>query len=272
VLKSPALQSSTYPLEISVDEYRDKTDCDQPVYDEVVEAIYCYQYELTPETFEDVEVEWEVLFNYEGDILDPGTSFDCSTTWNSYRSKHEQRILTSDSVMHQAIDEIMFPDLLLHECPSSFSSSQMYEITRNYIKENIDTSVAEIVSDHDFCFKVNKKVKKNTPEVLTYYDLFARTKKARNKPQTKTIHYDRYIVFEMTHEPENYKDYTPIPAMYADTEAELVEKVNAWLKYVIGVINEPLCQCPHCKGRGYLVPDKITFEDKLEVDNNLNTK
>jgi hypothetical protein len=40
--------------------------------------------------------------------------------------------------------------------------------------------------------------------------------------------------------------------MYADSEAELKEKVDTWLESLIAIINKPLCQCAHCHGSGYI--------------------
>lgn len=56
----------------------------------------------------------------------------------------------------------------------------------------------------------------------------------------------------MTYSPENYKGYSPIPEMYANSESELKEKVDKWLEGLIEIINKPLCQCPECRGTGYI--------------------
>lgn len=56
----------------------------------------------------------------------------------------------------------------------------------------------------------------------------------------------------MTHQNEQYKGYPIIPEMCANNENELKEKVDKWLENLIEFINEPLCQCPQCKGLGYV--------------------
>jgi hypothetical protein len=62
----------------------------------------------------------------------------------------------------------------------------------------------------------------------------------------------------MTHEQEKYKGYSVIPEMFANSEAELKEKVDIWLEGLMEIINKPLCQCPHCQGTGYI--DEIKKE------------
>ena len=44
----------------------------------------------------------------------------------------------------------------------------------------------------------------------------------------------------------------PIPEMCANSESELKEKVDKWLDGLIEIINKPLCQCPECRGTGYI--------------------
>ena len=127
----------------------------------------------------------------------------------------------------------------------------MYDITRQYIKENIDNSVAKITSDYDFCFAVKKIVKLLQPETITYQNIFGRTKKEREKIRYTTKEYKEITIFEMTHKQENYKGYTAIEPMYANNEDELKQKIDTWLKELITAINEPLVQCTHCNGTGY---------------------
>ena len=51
---------------------------------------------------------------------------------------------------------------------------------------------------------------------------------------------------------ETYRSYPIIPEMCANNENELKEKVDKWLENLIKFINKPLCQCPQCKGLGYV--------------------
>ena len=115
-----------------------------------------------------------------------------------------------------------------------------------------------VTSNYAFCFEVKKLIPMIEPETIKYQNIFARTKRERNKIHTTVKRYEEKSIFEMTHEQEKYKGYTVIPEMCADSEAELKEKVDTWLESLIEIINKPLCQCPHCQGAGYV--DKIEKE------------
>lgn len=267
-LNRPDLQSTRYPLVIDRARYRELTNECSDDFDSIVEAIYDYKCDKTEATVVDADVEFEYLLRFDKDILKPEGTFAAGKYWSEINREWRDASISVSNAQHQLIDKIMFPDLILHECPCSFTSEQMYKITRDFIKANIDLSVAEISSDYDFCFEVQKKIRKTIPEVQTYYNLFARTKKQREKPQIRNVNFTKYTIFEMTYSPKKYDRYTPIPAMYANNAAELKEKVDAWLQYIISIINEPLCECPQCLGKGYLVPDKIGLNyDSVEKEN-----
>jgi len=60
-------------------------------------------------------------------------------------------------------------------------------------------------------------------------------------------------IFEMTHAESNYKGYTPIQGFEADNEAMLKEQIDNYLADLMDKINEPLVECPYCKGRGVIL-------------------
>jgi hypothetical protein len=113
----------------------------------------------------------------------------------------------------------------------------MYDITRQYILEHIDNSVAMITSNYAFCFEVKKLVPLIVPETIKYQNIFGRTKREREKIYTTIKKYEEKPIFEMTHEQEKYKGYSVIPEMFANSEAELKEKVDTWLESLIAIIN-----------------------------------
>ena len=150
------------------------------------------------------------------------------------------------------LDKIIFPAVLLHEKPCKFTSKQMYDMTRQYILEHIDNSVAKVTSNYDFCFEVRKLIPLIEPETITYTNIFARTKRERNKIRTTIKKYNEKTIFEMTHAQSRYNNYSVIPEMCANSEAELKEKVDTWLEGLMEIINKPLCTCSHCNGSGYV--------------------
>lgn len=215
----------------------------------VIESLYTYKYDQAPNYIEDVVCDIQIICEVGNFNFPP--RFDYNAI---HRVNYSDRTytVTNANVKHQMLDMIMFPTVLLHEKPCKFTSKQMFDITRQYILEHIDNSVATITSNYNFCFEVKKLIPLIEPETITYQNIFARTKRERDKIRTTVKKYEEKSIFEMTHEQEKYKGYSVIPEMCANSEAELKEKVDTWLESLIAIINKPLCQCPHCQGTGYV--------------------
>ena len=210
-------------------------------------AFYEYKYDREPDHFEDVQLEWDLVFDVEDFQMPPKIEFTGIHKWNYETVPYTIR---NDHIRHQALDEMIFPEVLLHNRPSSFTSKTVYDITRQYVLSHIDHSVAKITSNYDFCFEVKKIIPLHVPEKITYHDLFARSKRERNKLRTTIKEYREHTVFEMTNLVDRYREYTPIPAMFAENEVALEKKMNEWLESLMAEINRPLCECPHCGGKG----------------------
>ena len=153
-------------------------------------------------------------------------------------------------IIHQELDRIIFPSLLVHETPARLSSVDTYAIVREYIKTHINSMYAEVKTDYDFCFEVHKRI----PLTKPYETHYTRTPRGRRRPVTETqLVKDKTIkFFEMTHSKDNYKGYTPIQGFEGKTEADLKEQVDAYLEELIARINEPLKECPTCCGTGVI--------------------
>lgn len=214
----------------------------------ILNDFYNYEYDEKEPYKQKIDFDYKILCEIENYEFPLNFEYEAIHRWNY---KEEPYMIKRDSINHQEIDKIIFPEILLTNRPCCLSSKQMYDITRQYIKENIDNSIAKITSDYDFCFKVEKIVKLLEPETIIYNNIFARTKKEREKTHYKVKEYKQVVIYEMTHNQENYRGYTAIEPMYANSEDELKEKIDTWLKELIKKINKPLEQCPYCKGTGY---------------------
>lgn len=216
-----------------------------------IDSFYNYEYQKREVNQEVDNLEIEVIMELENFNL-PTIEYKAygATNMNAYWDGEYN--ITNKGVRHQLIDKMMFPDILLPERPCKFTSKQMYDITRAYIKDNINNKYATISSDYNFCFEVKKKIKKYTPEEVTYYNIFARTKKQRNTPHKKIVKYREETIFKMTNSKSKYDGYPIIEEMTAKNETELKEKVDTWLSNLIEKINEPLVECPHCNGLGVI--------------------
>lgn len=166
------------------------------------------------------------------------------------RWQHEgTRVLTAPEIRHPAIDEILYPDILLPTRPSYLTSKQSYDIIRLFVKENINNKVAEITSDYDFCFTVKKKI-----ELCEVEEYMVNVAISKRKPRyEKRFKRDRSVeIFEMTHSESNYKGYTVIPGFQGVDQEDLKKNIDTFLSKLIEKINQPLKECSHCKGYGVI--------------------
>lgn len=237
-----ALESEKMPLVIP---YEDENQYNSSL----IESLYRFTYDQAPNYMEEVECEIQVVCEIDNYNFPP--MFDYAAITKTGWTECLYTIKNAD-VKHQMLDKMIFPPVLLHERPCKLTSKQMYDLTRQYILTHIDNSVAKITSNYAFCFEVKKLVPLIEPETITYHNIFAKTKRERNKIHTTIKKFEEKSIFEMTHEQEKYKGYTSIPEMWANSEVELKEKVDTWLEGLMEIINKPLCQCPHCNGAGYI--------------------
>jgi hypothetical protein len=219
------------------------------------ESLYRYAYDKVQPDPEPVEL----LAAQEIELpdFDAPVTFEYATSKKCFYDEWRPTVIKRENTSSQLIDRLFFPDLVLHERPSSITSGQMYAIVRQWVKDHIDPKEAEITSDYDFCFAVEKRVPLNQPVTYREEILNAGGRSFRNpryKHETRT--HRKYKVFEMTHSPENYKGYTPIAGMTGNNLAELQAKIDFYLDDLMTIINEPICECPTCNGCGVL-PVKV---------------
>ena len=241
-LGNNSLASEKLPAVIPYDK-KDDYDCN------VIDSLYLYKYDREPSYLEEVQYDIQVICEIENYNFPPKINY---TGIHKQNYSDCQYFITNANVQHQMLDKMIFPEVLLHERPCKLTSKQMYDITRQYIIEHIDNSVAKITSNYDFCFEVRKLIPLIEPETITYNNIFARTKRERNKILTTIKKYEEKSIFSMTDDKAQYKGYPVIPELCANSETELKEKVDMWLEGLMELINKPLCQCPQCKGTGYL--------------------
>ena len=237
VLKNPSMATEALPLEV--------TSIDEDVY-----ALYEKKYDLTEEKMELVEnLKFEILFEVNNFEFPPSVNYDATVrvNWTDKKVK-----ITNANFKHQLFDRMIIPDILIHNYPCEISSVDLYNVVRQYIKDNINTKYAKITSDYDFCFTVKKLIPMYTPKDYTYMNPFARTKKEREKIHKAVSKYREEEIFEMTHADSKYRGYTVIQPISANNEYELKEKIDTYLESLIKYINEPLIECEHCKGLGFV--------------------
>ena len=144
-LKDKDLASEKLPLVIMEEEYDN--------YDEDIFSLYAYKKDEQEPILVNVECNIQIVMEVDNFELPPVINYKAIKRC-SY-SDEEFTIINTD-VKHQLFDKMVFPEIMLHTRPCSISSQNLYCLVRQYIKDNIDTKMAKITSDYDFCFTVKK--------------------------------------------------------------------------------------------------------------------
>jgi len=234
--------------------------------DDILDNLYNYTYDEKPNYKVDADVTIQTLCEIDNfiDFCDFNFKAIGKFGWDE-----KQYSITHANIKHQMIDRIILPDVLLVNKPCSLSSKQMYDITRQYVREHINSDFARITSDYDFCFTVEKVIPLLEPKPISYQQIFAKTKKERNKIHYRTAKTKKETIFEMTDDQSRHQGYTAINGMFASSEYELKEKVYTWLTGLINLINKPLRQCEHCNGSGYIdEAERVNKNNMIDKINN----
>jgi hypothetical protein len=268
-LKDPSLASDKIPLSLPKDlvwvedygwkdEYKHLESLYKPAYDEV------------PQPEKVIDFEYSQII--ETDKLDQVKDFE----WDIYRTQWTQdgiRKVVANDLEYQLIDKIRFPKIYYQtHCPVMLQSQILYKIISNHINNNIDSKVAAVTSNYDFCFTVVKKIKLEQPKNIKE-QVKKKNGGSYNPPKfvNKVIHYAGDVkVFEMTNEKDRYQNYPVLPSLYADNIEEIENKLNNILDNLMEFINTPVSLCPHCKGSGVLHEVKPVDLNKLingEIEN-----
>jgi len=215
-----------------------------------LKSLYKFVMDEQPDILEDVEFVFEVVLELDEIQRFNGFSYPIQKT----RYAHEGLVdITQQHVQYQLLDKILFPSIVLPSRPCQLTSEQSYKIVRQYIKQHINLEVAQISSDYNFCFAVEKLVMLQEP-----YTSQTEVLNARGKSYRKKCYRERYVrtravkVFEMTWSPENYRNYTPIQPFQGEDWEDLEAKIDEYCKELIDLINTPLKECPHCNGMGVM--------------------
>lgn len=256
-LIDPKLESENIPAELSFDVSEVDEDGDTVWKKEYshLSSLYRLQSDKQPDKIEPVEFKLDIILELNINQIDDPSNFSFSYPIElKYDRYRDNRIgyITEKDVQHQELDKILFPSILIHKTPAMLTSKQVYNIVRQHIKEHIDLRYAKINSDYDFCFSVDKILNLSSP-----YSYQVEEKSGRRK-YSKTIYVNTKAVkvFEMTNSEDNYKGYTPIKPIIGNDEADLKEKVDAFLYDIMTTINEPLVECKTCNGYGAVLENK----------------
>lgn len=234
------------------DVFRGYNDDDEKVFVEgFIPALYQFNWDTQEPVLQDVEFEYETIA--EIDNLDEPNTWSYPT-YGQYGKVVSP--ITNNNVKRNMIDEIVTPKILIHKKPCKLTKLESFQIVRAFIKDNIDPKVAQITSDYDFCFAVEKRVPLHKPVEYTVdvnNNIFGGRKK-KPKYENRVQKSKNYDVFKIA--PAPYQSYNVIEEFEGDSEDNLQENIQAYLDHIIAVINEPLIECSCCGGTGHVILNK----------------
>lgn len=245
-----SFESDTVPLVFKREDVAEYEDSYWDFKDEYSHLRSLYREVSDPQPDKEVELEFKIEEIIEVDKVDFHSPFSYKVQKGQWKHQGTTEI-TQKNTESPLLDKLLFPSLVLPSRPCKLSSVETYKIVRQYIKDNIDPKVAVITSDYNFCFTVRKKVKLNTP--LKYSVDVNAGKRGRSKYVERVKNHKEVEIFEMTNSSDNYKGYSVIQGFEGENQTDLKNKIDFYLKDLISYINEPILECPTCKGDGAIV-------------------
>ena len=170
--------------------------------------------------------------------------FSTGFTRKFYDGKITEDFITSKDLKSQKIDTIAFPSSFSPMLPCCLPKENLYQIIRQHVRENIDTKVAKITSDYDFCFSVAKIHNSYKPKYSAIYKKPVKLNAIAVVKQKQMYETCLHIA------PTPRTDYAVLKDLYANNHTEMNTKVKTLLSNIITNINTPLEICPHCEGTG----------------------
>ena len=223
---------------------------------EIYRSLYKAVADEQPDVLEYVAFEYKTIIEVKEIKEYKGFVYDVQKT----KWAHEGlRKLKENEVQHQLLDKIVFPDILLPARPCSLTPKQSFDIVRQYVKQHINYDVASITSDYSFCFTVKKKIFLSAPEKYTINvnSLWYSEEKTKPKYETKYKKSREIECFNMA--PKGYQNYRIIEGFRGKTQEDLKNNIDSYCRKLIKFINEPVVDCPHCKGRG-VIDEETSYE------------
>jgi hypothetical protein len=151
---------------------------------------------------------------------------------------------------YSLLDRITTHPVLLPTKPCYLSKEESYRIIRNHVKANIDLRYAKVTSDYDFCFTVEKVIELYKPHE---YTVNVNANYSRRKPKyEKRYNTIRTVkVYEVA--PKVYNSYPIVEPFSGKDYDDLKKNIEEFLHNLMEMINEPVVECEHCKGRGVIL-------------------
>lgn len=163
-----------------------------------------------------------------------------------------EKEISVKSLQHNLVDRIFVPEpLLLNDRPCSLSPANLYNIIRNHLRKHLDFSMV-VLNDWDNSLTVDKNILLNEPESCAPVYFGKRKKPPVTYRTTRAVR-----VYNISCDPQDskYEQTEILEPMVGENPKDLETKLSAFLENLVKWLNEPLKDCPHCKGKGVITND-----------------
>ena len=215
------------------------------------QALYKEVYERQPSFWKETPFELEIVRDIQIDNYEKPIDMKIGTTVHVQSPHWNISDELSKVVLYEDIERILTPEFLLHERPCQLAPSQLYSIIRNWIKVNINSQVAYVSSDYDFCFSVKRRVQIKPITVKKEIKKQNGRSYAQPKFHTQKVESKDVVLFEMA--PKAYQSYPILSHWHASNLKEMAEQLKQYLETLMEEINAPVQECEHCGGCGVIV-------------------
>lgn len=259
-LKNPELASEKIPATLSMQELERHWDSDNNEYEftgeySSIASLYVEDQMILPEEIVPVSVEVTKLRDLQIDSFDfPSAMQVTYLDAGNYGSNKVRTEDLSSIAVFSDIERMLTPEFLIHTRPCSLTSQQVYKIVRVHILSNIDSKVARVTSNYDFCFTVERVVDINPVEVIN--EKLTSSGRSYRPPRFTTSMSNSKMVklFEMTWQGadkgKGYGSYPIIGGWDASNLQELYDNMQKYLSELMLEINKPVVECTACGGSG----------------------
>ncbi|PKR83507.1 hypothetical protein [Heyndrickxia camelliae] len=194
-----------------------------------VKGLYDFKYETQEAGFEEIPFEITIAEEIDGEF-------------EIVKMEHEPK--------YSLLDRITTHPVLLQTKPCYLTKEESYRIIRNHVKSNINSKYARVTSDYDFYFTVEKVIELYEPHS---YEVNVNAAYSRRKPKYEK-RYQRnrtQKIYEVA--PKPYNSYPVVEPFTGKDYTDLKNNIDTFLHNLMEMINEPVVECKHCKGRGVVL-------------------
>lgn len=249
-LKNPELESDAIPFTLEPEDVmiKDGYSWEWKKEFEHFESLYTMVSDKQPDKLEDMK--FEIVHIFEIDDITNHEPFSYPAVTTDYKIREYN--ITEEKIIHQLKDTLIFPELILSDKPCKLSSKDSFDIIRTHVKRHINTKFAEISSDYDFHFSVNKVISLDKPEEY----IIDISKKRKPKYEKRFRNTRKVSVLNIKPKNSDFRYGEPAPNFIGKNQTDLKNNIDNYLNDLMETINEPLVDCPHCNGMGVIIEDK----------------